>query len=148
MTVVQPKEDRTFSYSINRKRSVDINVKVGAIIFDETHDHLLLIHGRLAKKWNVPKGSSEFNESKRETALRELYEETGHKFHISKYDVPIKFGQVYLYVLTVPKNTKFDPIDKYEIKDIKWFHVNEIEAIENKTKLLKRVFRHIMYHQL
>jgi len=119
-------------------------IKVGSIILNEDNDHMVIIRGNYSNKWNVPKGTSEHGESIRQTAVRELLEETGYKFEISKYDVPVRIDRVYLYILHVPLDTVFKPIDTVEIGDIKWIHVNDIEHIENKAKLLTKVLNYTM----
>lgn len=59
----------------------------GALVY-RVHDHnteLLLIKHRLGGHWSFPKGHVELGESERQTALREVKEETG-------LDIEIKSG--------------------------------------------------------
>lgn len=118
-------------------------LKAGAIILDKSRQSILLIKGNYANKWNVPKGSSDDNESIRKTAIREIKEETGVEINISKYDIPIKIYKVFLYVTMVNINTKIDPVDKHEIQDAKWFSISELGELEDKTTLLKKVINYL-----
>lgn len=118
-------------------------LKAGSIILDDSRQYILLIKGNYANKWNVPKGSSDDNESIRNAAIREVKEETGINIEISKYDIPVKIYKVFLYVTIINKNTIIDPIDKHEIKDAKWFSISELNHLEDKTTLLKKVINYL-----
>lgn len=118
-------------------------LKAGAIILDKSQQNILLIKGNYANKWNVPKGTSDDNESIRNTAVREIHEETGIKVNISKYDIPIKIYKVFLYVTIVNKNVKIEPQDKDEIQEAKWFKLSELDCLEDKTTLLKKVINYL-----
>lgn len=118
-------------------------LKAGSIILDHSKKNILLIKGNYANKWNVPKGSSDDNESIRNTAIREVREETGIDIQISKYDIPVKIYKVFLYVKTVNKNCKINPEDTHEIQDAKWFSLSEVEKLEDKTTLLKKVINYL-----
>ena len=51
--------------------------KVYGCICISPQENILLVKGRLSKKWSFPKGHMESSESDLECALRELHEETG-----------------------------------------------------------------------
>ena len=121
-------------------------LKAGAIILDKEKQNILLIKGKHANKWNVPKGSSDDNESIRNTAIREICEETGITTTISKYDIPIKIYKVFLYTIIINKNIKIDPQDKEEIQEAKWFRLCDLHSIKNKTTLLKKVINYLNTH--
>jgi len=118
-------------------------LKAGGIILDNTKQFILLIKGNYAKKWNVPKGTSNDNESIRNTAIREIKEETGINIEISKYDIPVKIYKVFLYLTTININSNVNPIDKQEIQEIKWFSISELNQLEHKTTLLKKVINYL-----
>lgn len=58
--------------------------KAGAIVLDETRQHVLLVHRLKKDDWSFPKGHSENEESPKETAKRETLEETGYSIQINK----------------------------------------------------------------
>ena len=51
----------------------------GVILFNEKFDKVLLVCNAGGYIWGFPKGNREKNETLQETAVRELYEETGIK---------------------------------------------------------------------
>jgi tRNA nucleotidyltransferase (CCA-adding enzyme) len=54
----------------------------GVIIFRENPLEYLLVEQSFSKLWNFPKGHMNNNETEHETALREVFEETGLKVKI------------------------------------------------------------------
>jgi len=54
-----------------------MNKKCGVIMRDNSINQVLLVYGRKSQKWGFPKGHMEYGETEKETALRELKEETG-----------------------------------------------------------------------
>jgi 8-oxo-dGTP pyrophosphatase MutT (NUDIX family) len=124
--------------------------KVGGIILD--NEYILLIKGRYSHKWNVPKGSREQGESMRETGIRELHEETGNTFEITKYDIPVKVKKVFLYVIRGSKHKLFlNPIDTGEIEDIRWFKIRDIDTeipVSETTGLLTSVVQYLLKNNM
>jgi 8-oxo-dGTP pyrophosphatase MutT (NUDIX family) len=122
--------------------------KAGAIIFDSKKEYILLIKGNYSKKWGVPKGTAEFEESMYVTANREVYEETGIQLGIDKYEIPVKFGRYYLYVTRLDMQTheKPTPIDIHEIADIEWVALDSVNDLSDTTVLLKKVMYYIKKH--
>lgn len=53
-----------------------MNITCGVAIFDK-NNHLLIGRATNSNNWSIPKGLNEENESFEETAIREVYEETG-----------------------------------------------------------------------
>lgn len=123
-------------------------LKAGGIILDTAGEHILLIKGVYANKWNVPKGSCSDNESIRCAAIREIKEETGVDVCISKYDVPVKIYKVFLYLLTIHKNTLILPLDTREIHDARWVSIAELYQLKDKTTLLKKVISYLENKEL
>lgn len=130
---------KTLKYKCKKHKQM----KAGAIILDIEKESILLIKGNYANKWNVPKGTSDDNESIRNTAMREIKEETGVHIDISKYDIPVKIYKVFLYIKTISKQTIINPLDKQEIQDAKWFSITELNKLEGKTTLLKKVINYL-----
>lgn len=126
----------------NKKTNNNV-IKAGAIILDHSKKFILLIKGKYANKWNIPKGTKEDYESIRITAKREIFEETGLDLNISKYEIPIKLNKAFLYVLYIDKNIPIQPIDVSEIKEAKWIPIHELDTLEDKSMLLKKVMVYI-----
>ncbi|NXA92186.1 DCP2 hydrolase, partial [Melanocharis versteri] len=118
----------------------------GAIILDETLENVLLVQGYLAKSgWGFPKGKVNKEEAPHDCAAREVFEETGFdiKDYICKEDyieLRINDQLARLYIIPgVPKNTKFNPKTRREIRNIEWFSINKLPCHRNdmtpKSKL-------------
>ncbi|NWI89731.1 DCP2 hydrolase, partial [Pitta sordida] len=118
----------------------------GAIILDETLENVLLVQGYLANSgWGFPKGKVNKEEAPHDCAAREVFEETG--FDIKDYickeeyiELRINDQLARLYIIPgVPKNTKFNPKTRKEIRNIEWFSINKLPCHRNdmtpKSKL-------------
>nr|XP_039270946.1 m7GpppN-mRNA hydrolase-like [Styela clava] len=112
------------------KRSVPT---YGAVILDETMDHVLLVQGFVVKSsWGFPKGKVNKNEKAEDCAAREVLEETG--FDIKPYMntteyVEQRFNEQLTrlyYVVGVPCMTKFSPKTRGEIKSVEWFNMDDL----------------------
>uniref|UniRef100_A0A8D2AUR0 m7GpppN-mRNA hydrolase n=1 Tax=Sciurus vulgaris TaxID=55149 RepID=A0A8D2AUR0_SCIVU len=117
----------------------------GAIILDETLENVLLVQGYLAKSaWGFPKGKVN-KEAPHDCAAREVFEETGFdiKDYICKDDyieLRINDQLARLYIIPgIPKDTKFNPKTKREIRNIEWFSIEKLPCHRNdmtpKSKL-------------
>lgn len=94
-----------------------------------------------AGHWGFPKGHPESNETEKESAIRELFEETGIS-DIKILDIPIikeeydynwginEYHKTVGYFLALAKN-EIVKIDPKEIKDYRWVTFNE--ALETLT---------------
>lgn len=118
----------------------------GAIILDESLENVLLVQGYLAKSgWGFPKGKVNEEEAPHDCAVREVLEETGFdiKNRISKdmyIEQKISDQLVRLYIIPgVPKDTKFYPKTRKEIRNIEWFPIEKLPCHRNdmtpKSKL-------------
>lgn len=118
----------------------------GAIILDESMENVLLVQGYLAKSgWGFPKGKVNEEEAPHDCAVREVLEETG--FDIKNRICKDKFIEqkitdqlVRLYIIPgVPKDTKFNPKTRKEIRNIEWFSIEKLPCHRNdmtpKSKL-------------
>lgn len=97
---------------------------------------LLIQHGK--KHWAFPKGHSEKNEEKHETAIRELKEETNldivsflpfepvveHYFFRNGSTLVEKFSTYFLALVEGEVS-----VQKEEIEDFKWLQVHEAEEL-------------------
>ncbi|CAH2296215.1 m7 -mRNA hydrolase [Pelobates cultripes] len=118
----------------------------GAIILDESHENVLLVQGYLAKSgWGFPKGKVNKEEAPHDCAAREVFEETGFdiKDRICNNDyIELKINDqlARLYIIPgVPKDTKFNPKTRREIRNIEWFPIEKLPCHKNdmtpKSKL-------------
>ncbi|XP_053151108.1 m7GpppN-mRNA hydrolase isoform X2 [Hemicordylus capensis] len=118
----------------------------GAIILDETLENVLLVQGYLAKSgWGFPKGKVNKEEAPHDCAAREVFEETGFdiKDSINKDDyieLRINDQLARLYIIPgIPKDTKFNPKTRREIRNIEWFSIDKLPCHRNdmtpKSKL-------------
>ncbi|KAJ8260815.1 hypothetical protein COCON_G00165380 [Conger conger] len=118
----------------------------GAIILDETLDNALLVQGYLAKSgWGFPKGKVNEDEAPHDCAVREVLEETGFDIRdrICKdtyIEQKITDQLARLYIIPgVPRDTKFNPKTRKEIRNIEWFRVEQLPCHRNdmtpKSKL-------------
>ena len=105
----------------------------GAIILDETLRYVLLVQGFWAKaSWGFPKGKVVEEESEAQCAIREVLEETGYDIspivkHDQYLEISINDQTIRLYIVTnVPKSTKFEPRTRREIKEVRWFSLDEL----------------------
>lgn len=100
----------------------------GGILWKETSSgrKLAIIHRERYDDWSLPKGRRDSGESWQETALREVWEETGCRatlgafigstsYVINGYTTP---KVVLFWHMTVQKNCKFQPNE--EVDRIKW----------------------------
>lgn len=118
----------------------------GAIILDEKLESALLVQGYLAKSgWGFPKGKVNEDEAPHDCAVREVLEETGFdiKNRICKeryIEQKITDQLVRLYIIPgVPRDTKFYPKTRKEIRNIEWFPIDKLPSHRNdmtpKSKL-------------
>jgi len=105
----------------------------GAILLNEDLSHVLLVQSYFAKSsWGFPKGKVNQEEEPYRCAVREVLEETG--FDISSYINPTDFVEasvhdqvVRLYIIGgIPKETKFEPKTRNEIKAVEWFPIADL----------------------
>ncbi|XP_066507686.1 m7GpppN-mRNA hydrolase [Hoplias malabaricus] len=118
----------------------------GAIILDETLDNVLLVQGYLAKSgWGFPKGKVNEDEAPHDCAVREVLEETGFdirnricKDTFIEQKITDQLARLYI-IPGVPKDTKFNPKTRKEIRNIEWFPVDKLPCHRNdmtpKSKL-------------
>lgn len=115
----------------------------GAIILDECMKNVLLVQGFWAKaSWGFPKGKVFEEETEAKCAIREVLEETGYdiskKLVDSEYlQISINDQTIRLYIITdVSKSIKFEPKTRREIKEVRWFPIDElpVHRKDNRSK--------------
>jgi mRNA-decapping enzyme subunit 2 len=125
------------------------NIGCGGIILNEDISSILLIRGRSSKKWGLPKGRKNINEEFHECASREIMEETGLPISIeSNYNrLRLKNRRNYYFVIRLQnENYKICPIDTKEIRDAKWFKMNNVDKEMDMNCDLKRLLDNWNYY--
>lgn len=126
----------------------------GAVIFYRSPegDKVLLVKNHNGKYWSFPKGHVEKGESEKETALREIKEETGldviifdHYRQISDY---CPFGKIKKRVVFFLAETKTDQVDiqQDEIDSFAWATFAQAEKMcsyENDLRVLHTAKKYI-----
>jgi len=113
-------------YEIN---DIDDSLLTFAVIVSRYMDKWIWCKNKVRKRWEIPGGRREKNESISETAKRELYEETGAtKFYLTPicvysatYDVE-RFGMLYFADIIELEN-----LPESEIEQIDFFQGNPEE---------------------
>ncbi|KHJ97441.1 hydrolase, NUDIX family, partial [Oesophagostomum dentatum] len=113
----------------------------GAILLDESLNHVLLVQGFYASKnsWGFPKGKVNEGEEPRNCAIREVFEETGFNFGDhrphggeKKLQKFVNETMVRLYIVPdVPTDFPFAPQTRNEIRKIQWFNVWDLPTDRN-----------------
>lgn len=113
----------------------------GAILLDESLNHVLLVQGFYASKnsWGFPKGKVNEGEEPRSCAIREVFEETGFNFGDhrpkggeKKLQKFVNETMVRLYIVPdVPTDFPFSPQTRNEIRKIQWFNVWDLPTDRN-----------------
>lgn len=116
----------------------------GAILLDDDLSHVLLVQSYWTKaSWGFPKGKVNEDEEPWKCATREVLEETG--FDISNlinkndYIEAVTHDQIArLYIIgNIPRDTKFQPRTRNEIKACEWFPLADLPA--NKKDMTPKV---------
>ena len=123
----------------------------GAVVFNEVTKKILIVKMHNGN-WGFPKGHIENNETKKETAIREVFEETGVKIRIiSDFEHEIKYipndetiKKVIFFIGTTKDENVI--IDTQEIEDFKWCTYEESlklityklqkDVLENAKKII------------
>lgn len=134
-------------------------------VVDPQNKKILLVNHKRFNKWTQPGGHIEDNETPEETALREVYEETGVKVKLLGENFPReddfirplgiqknrnKTGDLHIDIIyaAIPVNNTEVTLNKEENTDVRWFSRDELEAIDvfpdikiTMDYILKRYFR-------
>ena len=111
----------------------------GAVIFREEQNErkFLLIRNRRSAHWGFPKGHIELGETEEETAIREVFEETGLKIRIvpgfvkkSEYTIQGKIEKSVSIFLAETDETEYK-LQEEEIEECGWFAYNDALRILN-----------------
>jgi len=104
----------------------------GGIIKCSSTGKYLLVQGKTGK-WSFPKGHREKDETECECAVREIYEETGLTISDISSKQIIHPHSYYYFFIELDDEHATNIIDHAEIKDIKWFSLDEIKTIQKNV---------------
>ena len=116
-----------------------IIIAAGGKVYNHKNEVLFIFRN---KKWDLPKGKAEKNESIDVTALREVYEETGVKdlsisqplektFHIFKRNSSYFLKVTYWFEMKSDYKGRLKPQLKEGISKVQWIDNNEISKISS-----------------
>ena len=101
----------------------------------------ILVQGFWAKaSWGFPKGKVFEEESEAKCAQREVFEETGYDITSQLVDdqylqININEQTIRLYIVTgVSKKTEFAPRTRREIKEVRWFPLEDLPVHRKDTR--------------
>ena len=140
--------DEVFLYYPDKKKLLkEFKEKLGTIkaaggIVTNKKNQILFIYRK--GKWDLPKGKMEKNESKKESALREVIEETGVKklkiinffsttFHLIKVKREYFLKETHWYKMKTKYDGKLKPQKSEGIISAKWKTFDEALEIKKKT---------------
>lgn len=118
-----------------------------ALIMNPEMDHVLLNQGYSKRaQFLFPRGKKSFNETGREAAIREVYEEIG--LDVSNKIMDIMFtppNEKYniLFVINQNMDVPLQPQTRNEIKDIKWFKISDVMKGGGELAAIRAVFQKI-----
>lgn len=133
------------------RKEITVSLSVVALVSNFNSKKLLLVQNRETGQWSPPAGGLTWfeNENRMETfgegVVRELAEETGlqvEKLSLeAMVNVPGKtknhIGAVYTGVYKGDLNN-FEPADKHEISQVRFFSENELFALLNNDEAIRR----------
>jgi 8-oxo-dGTP pyrophosphatase MutT (NUDIX family) len=131
----------------------------GALVFYKNGEciEILILKHRLGGHWSFPKGHVERNETERQTARREVFEETGIKITIlEKFREMVSYSPkpgvdkdvVYFIASAVDKVTRMQIEEVSEIKWVELSAAHEFLTYYNDKQLLKSAKKYISEHGL
>ncbi|MDR3178617.1 MAG: NUDIX domain-containing protein [Oscillospiraceae bacterium] len=116
----------------------------GTVVFykDFNDIKILLIKNIKNNHWSFPKGHIELGETEKETALREVFEETGLKVQILEgfrevisYWLFKKIKKTVVIFVSISKSSEVE-IQKEEIKNFRWVNIDEaINFLKHKNDI-------------
>ena len=140
--------DEVFLYYPDKKKLLKefkeklVTIKATGGIVTNKKNQILFIYRE--GKWDLPKGKMEKNESKKESALREVIEETGVKklkiinffsttFHLIKVKREYFLKETHWYTMKTKYDGKLKPQKSEGIISAKWKTFDEALEIKKKT---------------
>ncbi|XP_004854997.1 nucleoside diphosphate-linked moiety X motif 6 isoform X1 [Heterocephalus glaber] len=130
-------------------------VGVAGAVFDESTRKILVVQDRnkLKNMWKFPGGLSEPGEDIGDTAVREVFEETGIKSEFrsllsirQQHTNPGAFGKSDMYIICRLKPCSFTiNFCQHECLRCEWMDLNDLVKTENTTPITSRVASLLLY---
>ncbi|XP_077627018.1 nucleoside diphosphate-linked moiety X motif 6 isoform X4 [Crocuta crocuta] len=130
-------------------------VGVAGAVFDENTRKILVVQDRnkLKNMWKFPGGLSEPGEDIGDTAVREVFEETGIKSEFrsllsirQQHTNPGAFGKSDMYIICRLKPYSFTiNFCQHECLRCEWMDLHDLVKTENATPITSRVARLLLY---
>lgn len=160
--VVAPKSTRFINHDVKAaidfaeaRRNITIECffesSCGAVVINDKNEYLLIRNKRSAH-WGFPKGHIEAGETKHDTAIREVLEETGIRIEImdgfeetSEYYIQGRIDKVLTVFLAKALDTDLK-MQEAEIAEIGWFNYDDAYQIlnyDNDKRILKSALNFI-----
>ncbi len=115
----------------------------GILVYSDKKKHnlnIIIIQDRKSKKWGLPKGGKEGEETCFDCASREIMEETGLTVSKMNYE-KIRIHSTEYFIILLDSMKKLNPIDTKEIFNIKWINVNDIVKYTSNRELRDLPFK-------
>jgi len=122
--------------------------KSGVILFNKNLDKIVLIQNKYLylkgiKKYGLPKGHINNDETYEDCAIRETFEETGINLDKFSLNFKIKINNTYYFPIILDREEALSPVDTIEIQDAKWIFIEDIKNFninrETKTFIYKKL---------
>ncbi|MEO0236812.1 MAG: NUDIX hydrolase [candidate division WOR-3 bacterium] len=123
----------------------------GGIIYDSKNDKILIVRG--PTKWSLPKGHREIGETVWDTAIREIYEETSIKVHLTDKNQFRRFLKCIYFLIIIDNGScyRLQSNDTREVNEMSWVSIdqidksvcnNQLRMVIKKWKYLQQIFKH------
>ena len=122
--------------------------KAGAFIIDPSTNRIVLVRGKYADIWGVPKGSVEADEDVLVAAMREVKEETGIELTMDDLKEQVMYGNEQIFKVERKEN-KLVPVDVHDAVGVVWIKLdclilmmsrNDIKLNYLTKKILKKIY--------
>lgn len=108
------------------------HMKVYGTIVINNFGEILLVHGRLSKKWSFPKGHCKDRETDLSCALRELHEETGLTLTVQHTSYhKLRGGSYFVFAISGRPLQSYQ--DHREVDRVQWFPIDEIATLDTNV---------------
>lgn len=117
------------------------HMKVYGAILINNFGEVLLVRGRLSKKWSFPKGHCERQETDLACAKRELFEETGLEVETNYTSYhKLKGGSYFVFAVSGRPYAEFS--DRREIEIAQWWPLRSLPIADSNVDV--SIFRSLM----
>jgi hypothetical protein len=122
--------------------------KAGAFIIDPSTNRIVLVKGKYADIWGIPKGSVEADEDVLVAAMREVKEETGIELTMDDLKEQVMYGNEQIFKVERKEN-KLVPADVHDAVGVVWIKLdclilmmsrNDIKLNYLTKKILKKIY--------